>query len=38
MGMTLLQASQLDDVYSCYDYSENLFIEKSLEEMIEGIT
>lgn len=37
MGMVLLQAAQLDDVYQCYDYAEHLFIEANLEGMIEGI-
>ena len=37
MGMTLVHAALLKDLYGCYDYKNSLFYESKLEEMIEGL-
>lgn len=38
MGMTLLQAAILDEVVDCYDYNQQLFLEVSLESMVESLS
>lgn len=38
MGMTLLEAAQLQEVFACYNYSECYFHEETLTEMLDSLT
>ena len=38
MGITILQAAQLAEASACYDYTQGVFNEGELNEMIEAIS